>query len=463
MGVFDSEFPLLSGLGLYAADIKGDGNCLFNALSDQLYGDQGKHQEIRATVIEYMKVNGDYYKQFIDVHPGGGTRRNPKRKTASTHGSNTDSLPPSATDIDRVFESHLQRMAKGGTYGDNMEVSAFSQAYDVHVKIYQRDFAFMIPAPGEGNKPVAHIAYHTWEHYSSIRNLSGPHTGLPEVQARAMSSEEEQKQKDKLAETSYTLPWMIEIVQKSIPFLSDKPTIKKMLDECKGDVNAAVSKFLELEEQGSISSTQESSSIERDPDSDDELSAGPSKKQDRRMSRASKAEFAKANQYRQVFTNFDGSQDSFDSEMSEVPADSEKRQPVIIDMGGSSDEEDVPVHKSTDGTRGSSSEASSQPRLRILINGKRSDGSSRSSSVNPRKLSPDRVNKTTNRTQQKQLGPQHHRGPSAAQRKQLKKQAQKAARKERAKMSSKKTTKAATPSSTPTPPPMIDGIKTLYI
>jgi len=108
-----------------------------------------------------MREHADYYKQFIDVHPGGGVRRNPKRKNAGSFSSPANSAPPSEADIDRVFESHLQSMAKGGTYGDNMEISAFSSAFDVDVKIYQRDFAYMVSGGGQENaRDIAHIAYH---------------------------------------------------------------------------------------------------------------------------------------------------------------------------------------------------------------------------------------------------------------------------------------------------------------
>jgi len=171
MGGTEAEFPLLNSLGLYAADIRGDGNCLFNALSDQLYGTQNEHPAIRSRVIEYMRDHKDYYKQFIDVHPGGGYRRNPKRKNAGGYSSPANFVPPSEADIDRVFDQHLQNMARGGTWGDNMEITAFSCAYEHNVQIYMRDFSYVIsPVPGEeSTKPVAHIAYHTWEHYSSIR------------------------------------------------------------------------------------------------------------------------------------------------------------------------------------------------------------------------------------------------------------------------------------------------------
>lgn len=108
-----------------------------------------------------MRDHADYYKQFIDVHPGGGLRRNPKRKNAGSYSSYINAASPTPDEVDKVFEDHVQRMARGGTYGDNMEITAFSSAFEVDVKIYQRDFAYMV-TNGDVDCPknTAHIAYH---------------------------------------------------------------------------------------------------------------------------------------------------------------------------------------------------------------------------------------------------------------------------------------------------------------
>jgi len=115
---------------------------------------------IRARTIEYMRENAEYYKMFMECHAGGGVRRNPKRKNAGGF-SNFNASMPTSEEMDRVFESHLTRMAEGGTWGDNMEIVAFSSAFEVDVKIYQRENAFMVRAAGEDvTRPVCHIAYH---------------------------------------------------------------------------------------------------------------------------------------------------------------------------------------------------------------------------------------------------------------------------------------------------------------
>lgn len=127
-----------------------------------MYGDQSKHGELRSGVIKHMRDNAAYYKQFITVHPGGGVRRNPKRKNAGTFSTPCNNTGPTAEEINQVFEGHLKEMARGGTYGDNMEISAFSQAFKVDVKIYQKDFAYVVSTKPAGTLgvPVVHIAYH---------------------------------------------------------------------------------------------------------------------------------------------------------------------------------------------------------------------------------------------------------------------------------------------------------------
>jgi OTU domain-containing protein 3 len=110
-----------------------------------------------------MRERASYYKQFIDVRPGGGPRRNLKRKNAGTP---TIFKPPTQEEIDRVFESHLESMERGGTYGDNMEISAFAAAFGIDVKIHQHDVAYVVSAPDDGReRQVAHVAYHVCDDY----------------------------------------------------------------------------------------------------------------------------------------------------------------------------------------------------------------------------------------------------------------------------------------------------------
>lgn len=138
-----------------------EGNCLFRAFSDQLYGDQSHSSEIRARVVEYMRDHPDDFKCFVNVEPHGGSRRNPKRK--NTTAPALDVSGPTSEQIDQAWEQHLVRMARDREYGDNMEVRAFGSAYSVDIRIYLLPrMAYLIScdaalAAGE-SRQIVHIA-----------------------------------------------------------------------------------------------------------------------------------------------------------------------------------------------------------------------------------------------------------------------------------------------------------------
>ncbi|KAK6338069.1 hypothetical protein TWF696_001540 [Orbilia brochopaga] len=234
------EHPLLAGQGLYAADIIGDGDCLFRSLSDQLYGSQSKAHEIRQRTTSYMRAHASYFKLFLSV-------ASPRRKARAT------AAPPSEAAVDRAFEAHVDRMAKAGVYGDNLEIVAFARCYGVNVKIYRREYAYQISCDEDtsttsttttGERALLHIAYHDWEHYSSIRNIDGPHTGLPAVSPREPTDEEKRRQKRALEDVRVE-PWMEKVVVASLPAVVSGEKVRDMLVKCKADVGLAVSRLLD--------------------------------------------------------------------------------------------------------------------------------------------------------------------------------------------------------------------------
>lgn len=135
------------------------GNCLFNALSDQCFGDQSHSSDIRANVVKFMKENADDFKHFVPVELGGGYRRNPKRKNVAS--ASFDTAEVTLKQVDENFENYLKRMATNGTYGDNLEIRAFSQAYDTDIRIYNRANKYVSRVASDGVvRRTAHIALH---------------------------------------------------------------------------------------------------------------------------------------------------------------------------------------------------------------------------------------------------------------------------------------------------------------
>ncbi|KAI0255623.1 hypothetical protein BJV78DRAFT_1177238 [Lactifluus subvellereus] len=205
----------LRQLGLYAADTTGDGNCLFRALSDQLYGTESRHLQLRKDICDWIQSYSLRYAPFVDDERG--------------------------------LDVHLSLMRQPATYGGHLELSAFAHMKKCNVKVIQPGLVYLIewaagwdPAAAaimdtaassssslattliereplmndrsrraarreskrverekahadnvamykddhddkDAETPTVYVAYHDWEHFSSIRNLRGPHSGLPNV------------------------------------------------------------------------------------------------------------------------------------------------------------------------------------------------------------------------------------------------------------------------------------------
>ncbi|KAG6335413.1 hypothetical protein ID866_3674 [Astraeus odoratus] len=185
----------LRSLGLYAAHTLGDGNCLFRALSDQFYGSPARHLELRRDICDWIESHRQRYEPFCEDERGLAT--------------------------------HLQCMRQQGTYGGHLELSAFAHFARRNVKVIQPGLVYVIEWHTGGDEvdtlhslrdpsfqandetdtrekrrlrrqqkreeiredtmqeesppETVYVAYHDWEHFSSVRNLRGPHTGLPHV------------------------------------------------------------------------------------------------------------------------------------------------------------------------------------------------------------------------------------------------------------------------------------------
>ncbi|KAJ2663125.1 2-oxoglutarate dehydrogenase E1 component [Coemansia sp. RSA 1199] len=146
--------------GLYCKDMTGDGNCLFRALADQVDGTPDTHLRHRESVCDYMHQHTDDFAPFVD------------------------SAQP--------YVRYVSNMRRPGEYGGNLELVAFARNYRVDIKVYQLGGTVFVisgappskPDDPHRSMPPVHIAYHSYEHYSSVRNKHGPHEGLPEVKER---------------------------------------------------------------------------------------------------------------------------------------------------------------------------------------------------------------------------------------------------------------------------------------
>lgn len=166
----------LSRLGLRIRDIDGDGNCLYRAIADQLWGEEERHLEVRLAVCDYLETHASRFEMFIAEEDG------------------------------HSFSEHVQLMRALGTFGGHMELVAVASFYKVDIWIHQAGQQTYVingheedTKSEEGNKKKKqeklqqlHVTYHDFEHYSSVRQLiNHDDTGTPDIRLSTSSLREE--------------------------------------------------------------------------------------------------------------------------------------------------------------------------------------------------------------------------------------------------------------------------------
>ncbi|KAF7724691.1 hypothetical protein EC973_000799 [Apophysomyces ossiformis] len=200
----------LRSLNLCTKDMAGDGNCLFRALSDQFHGSDSRHKMIRQEICTYLRANEETYKYFVED--------------------------------DQSFDYHVDCMENDGTFGGNMELAAFARLKGVDIKVYQPGMIYIITGTEEEeseqdseDKQVLHIAYHSWEHYSSVRNLDGPFTGPPEVHSMELNDESESD--DGIEDSEFSS--REKVVREACPDVEPRK-IRRLLRKHKGNTDKVI-------------------------------------------------------------------------------------------------------------------------------------------------------------------------------------------------------------------------------
>ena len=157
----DQQFvSALESKGLYVFKIEGDGNCLFRAVSHQLYFSQERHRELRLKAVDHLIAHRNRFEQFC---------------------------------FDEDFDTHVKEMRKLSTWGDDLEVRALEEITDRLIRIYRSDQDnFDEPShddPTEvdlmkGVSPII-LSYHGSSHYNSVCDERYP-LPLPRRQSRIL-------------------------------------------------------------------------------------------------------------------------------------------------------------------------------------------------------------------------------------------------------------------------------------
>ncbi|OVA10037.1 Ovarian tumor [Macleaya cordata] len=122
--------------GLEVKRMLEDGNCLFRAVADQVYGDTEAYDLTRQMCIDYMERERDHFSQFI------------------TEG----------------FTSYCKRKRRDKVYGNNVEIQALSEMYNrpIHIYSYSTEPINTFHGSYNTDTPPIRLSYHHGNHYNSL-------------------------------------------------------------------------------------------------------------------------------------------------------------------------------------------------------------------------------------------------------------------------------------------------------
>lgn len=129
---------LLGTQGLVERPVRGDGNCQFRALADQLYGSEEYHGCIRRQVIEQLQASKEVYSGFVLGD----------------------------------FDNYVTRMRQDCTWGDHVTLQAAADKFGVKVNVltdYLTD-AFILVCPARTlSQKVLRLSFWAEVHYNSVQ------------------------------------------------------------------------------------------------------------------------------------------------------------------------------------------------------------------------------------------------------------------------------------------------------
>ncbi|WWC58619.1 uncharacterized protein I303_101163 [Kwoniella dejecticola CBS 10117] len=107
----------IARLGLALRDVKGDGNCLFRVLSDQGFGGEKRHNEIRRLVCDYLETHKDVMEGFVVPFMKDG----------------------------EGYEGYVTRMRQLKQFGSHIEIQAAARVFKRNIRVVMSTTSFTIP------------------------------------------------------------------------------------------------------------------------------------------------------------------------------------------------------------------------------------------------------------------------------------------------------------------------------
>ncbi|GAB2285564.1 OVARIAN TUMOR DOMAIN-containing deubiquitinating enzyme 6 [Dionaea muscipula] len=156
------EIDIGRAKGLEVRRMLEDGNCLFRAVADQVYGDSEAYDLARQMCIDYMERERDHFSQFI------------------TEG----------------FMSYCKRKRRDKVYGNNVEIQALSEMYNrpIHIFSYGTEPINIFHGSYSTDSPPIRLSFHHGNHYNSLvdprRLTTGAGLGFSSLRGRNIDKDQ---------------------------------------------------------------------------------------------------------------------------------------------------------------------------------------------------------------------------------------------------------------------------------
>ncbi|RSH92953.1 hypothetical protein EHS25_008401 [Saitozyma podzolica] len=219
----------MSRLGLSLRDVEGDGNCLFRALSDQLYGEQNRHPEIRKLTCDYLETHkqdmefwvlysscleGEDYAAYVTRMRKSGqyasevevnaAARMLRRDIRIVHSDHSETIPwetaapPPQSPLDP--EDHLSSTPRRRTRSHTTSLLSTPAAPPPSSPLYATALAEYLPPTRLGRTMLWLALFNNAEHYQSVRRKGDHERGPAEIDDKlAIPHEADQSEAAKIA------------------------------------------------------------------------------------------------------------------------------------------------------------------------------------------------------------------------------------------------------------------------
>ena len=151
----------LENLGYHVVEVKGDGNCLFRSISEQIEGDENNYKHYRELSVDYILQNKDDFAPFLDE--------------------------------DEPFDKYIEKMSKDAEWAGNLEIYALSMALEANFCIYLYNQPCYVIKNWETPKYNIFLSYHNGKHYNSFRKLN-----KEKEEKKENETKEEKEEKEKI-------------------------------------------------------------------------------------------------------------------------------------------------------------------------------------------------------------------------------------------------------------------------